>query len=125
MPTVPPDPYPPNEEPLLVEKWFYNYNVTPGARFGPGYIGILDEKNGSFAVGFKENYWANVEEPDDSLWKEFTNDGWGPWKGVLDHANPLKNRCGNVGVQSPINLKESGAKCHETHQVRTKVSSRK
>jgi hypothetical protein len=122
FPSETPDPYPPNDEPLLVERSYFNYNVTVGARYGPGHVGITQETDGTFHIEYKDNAWPSVEEPANSIWKEFTDDGWGVWKGEFTSSDPLVNRCANVGNQSPIDLVESGVACRESHEVRSLVS---
>jgi hypothetical protein len=123
-PTVPLDPYPPNDPPSNPQSWYYNYNTTKGARFGPGFPELIPSFDTSqIAMQYSSNYWSTVSLPPypNNYWLEFTDDGWGPWKGVLENSDPLRNRCGNVGLQSPIDLVETGARCDETHEVRTRV----
>lgn len=61
-------------------------------------------------------------------WDEFGPDGkggFGPWKETLStrnmrHGDNNNNQCGNVGQQSPIDVRMSGHACVETHQIRTR-----
>ena len=120
-PTGLPDPYPFNEPPDNPDRWYFNYDMRPEAKYGPGYPGITPNGSG-FTVEFKNNAWGNVENPPDSYWKEFSNNGFGPWKGTLDNHNPDKNRCHRVGLQSPIDVRHNGGgKCVEHHEVRSLV----
>jgi hypothetical protein len=123
-PTVPLDPYPPNQPPSSPQAWYYNYNTTKGARFGPGFPELVPAFDTSkITMVYRNNYWSTVSlRPyPNNYWLEFTDQGWGPWKGVLENSDPLRNRCGSVGLQSPIDLVETGASCDETHEIRSRV----
>jgi len=121
-PTAPIDPYPPNIAPLRPESSYFNYDTSKDAKYGPGYTGIIKTAKG-LEIGYKNNAWTNVKEPPfpRSTWLEFSDKGYGTWKGVLGNRDPLTNQCGRVGRQSPIDLRESGAKCDEHHEVRSRV----
>mmetsp|Transcript_50738 Transcript_50738/g.57467 ORF Transcript_50738/g.57467 Transcript_50738/m.57467 type:complete len:755 (+) Transcript_50738:294-2558(+) len=59
-------------------------------------------------------------------WDEFGPDGYGfgPWKDVLTKRTMRgvdSNQCGNVGNQSPIDIRLSGVACIEHHQIRTRA----
>lgn len=119
LPTDVPDPYPSNEPPDNPDPWYFNYDTRPEAQYGPGYPGILVGDAG-FSVSFKNNGWTYVENPPDFYWKEFSNDGFGPWVGTLDNHIPDRNRCHNVGMQSPIDVAHNNlGVCHEHHEVRS------
>lgn len=122
-PTVPVDPYPPNNPPSQPDPWYFNYNTTKGARFGPGFP-TLTQSGSDIVINYENNYWGAVENPPYpyNTWLEFTDNGWGPWKGVLENRDPLANQCGKVGLQSPIDLVDSGDPCEESHEVRSRVS---
>jgi hypothetical protein len=49
------------------------------------------------------------------------DNGFGPWRGILANRNPTRNMCDRVGMQSPIDLRPSGAVCDEHHEVRSRV----
>lgn len=120
-PTGIPDPYPFNDPPTDPDPWYFNYDMRPKAKYGPGHPGITPNGNG-FTVTFKNNGWGNVDNPPDFYWKEFMNSGFGPWKGTLAVHNPAKNRCHRVGMQSPIDVRHNGGKeCVEHHEVRSLV----
>jgi len=57
-------------------------------------------------------------------WDEFGPDGigFGPWKGALASRNlrSTPNHCGNVGRQSPIDVRPTGVACLEHHQIRSR-----
>jgi len=122
-PTESPDPYPENEPPFIPDPGYFNYDTSRDARYGPGYPGLVNGDKG-MVVGYKNNGWVNAKEPPypRSTWIEFSDNGYGTWKGVLGNRDPLSNQCGRVGRQSPIDLRESGASCDEHHEVRTRVS---
>lgn len=128
-PTAPLDPYPPNDPPASPEAHYFNYNTTRGARFGPGIpelnpAAAAASGSNDIVMNYRNNYWSTVDLPPypHNTWMEFTDSGgWGPWKGVLDNHDPLRNQCGSTGLQSPIDLVETGAACDETHEVRSRV----
>jgi hypothetical protein len=122
-PTKIPELYSPMEAPSNPPANFFNYNSTDGANYGPGELGLLSD-NGTFKVEIKNNKWGSVDTTSDSYWKEFTNDGWGPWKGILADFDVYSNMCESGSIQSPIDLKENGAVCDEFHEVRSKVRNR-
>jgi hypothetical protein len=123
QPTDSPDPYPPNEPPSNPMPWYFNYDISDDSSYGPGELGLLPV-DGSFRVGVKNNNWGSVSNPSNSYWNEFTDDGWGPWKGVLENRDPSRNLCETGEMQSPIDVRENGATCDETHEVRSLVSQR-
>jgi carbonic anhydrase len=109
------DLYPEVDVPAHPDPWYFNYNAT--SPFGPGEPALA--RNGQvFEVDIRNNGWGTTSRPPYDYWKEFTYDGFGPWKGLLDINKPLRNKCGTGMVQSPIDIRESGAVCHEHHQVR-------
>ena len=125
-PTTWSDPYPFNTPPLFPDAWYFNYDTRPDARYGPGYAALVNTQSG-FATQFENNKWGTdvqTELDPNFYWKEFTDEGWGAWKGVLSNRIPERNQCGRVGLQSPINVKHNGlGECDEHHQIRTRVRS--
>jgi hypothetical protein len=121
VPSLGPDPYPPNDEPLNPDSSYFNYNDSPGASHGPGSLGFY-QVNNKMTYGYKNNAWGQVESPTDSYWNEFDDNGFGAWKGTLESRQPNRNRCDRVGMQSPIDVRDSGASCDEFHEVRSLVS---
>ena len=120
-PTGFPDPYPFNDPPTDPDPWYFNYDMRPEAKYGPGYPGITPNGNG-FTVAFKNNEWGNVDNPPNFYWKEFMDNGFGPWEGTLANHIPAKNRCHRVGLQSPIDVRHNGGGvCEEHHEVRSLV----
>ena len=120
-PTEAPDPYPENPPPSNPPSTYFNYNTSDASPYGPGELALL-QKDGTFRVGVKNNNWGSVSNPSDFYWEEFTDNGWGPWKGVLANRDVQKNICETGQMQSPIDLKSNGATCGEHHQIRTLVS---
>lgn len=123
LPTENPNPYPELPEPANPPAHYFNYNTNESARYGPGKLALIKGSDSSFHVGMKNNRWGSVKSPLNNYWKEFTNEGWGPWKGVLDNRNVYRNVCESGKMQSPIDLKPNGAACRESHEVRSLVSS--
>lgn len=118
-PTDVPDPYPFNEPPNNPDPWYFNYDTRPDALYGPGHPGIVPNNDG-FTVNFKNNGWTAVSNPPDSYWREFDDNGFGPWKGTLANHIPERNRCHRVGMQSPIDVFHNNlGVCHEHHEVRS------
>jgi hypothetical protein len=116
------DPYPFNEPPRNPDRWYFNYDTRPGAKYGPGTPGFTP-RNGGFDVTFMNNAWSNVANPPGFYWNEFTNQGYGPWKDTLSVHSPAKNRCHRIGFQSPIDVRVNNKKkCEEHHEVRSLVS---
>jgi carbonic anhydrase len=112
------DPYKENEPPANPDKWYFNYDLSAASRFGPGKLGLIRE-NGAFTVDIENDQWGQVARPPDDYWTEFTDNGFGPWKGTLQNHDPTKNICQTGNQQSPIDVRENGAVCYEHHQVRT------
>jgi hypothetical protein len=112
--------YPPFS-PLHPDPSYFNYDTRRLSQYGPGFPSLQDI-NGVPIMGYNNNAWANVANPPYSYWEEFTNNGFGPWKGILQNRDVLRNMCGRVGMQSPIDIRQSaGAVCKEHHQIRTRV----
>jgi hypothetical protein len=124
-PTAIIDPYPANPVPDNPEPGYFNYDTSPNARYGPGYVAVTMDGS-QFSVSIINNQWGAVASPSYpyyyNYWDEFGNNGFGPWKGVLAGYDIYRNRCNDVGKQSPIDVKDNGAVCHEFHEIRTLVS---
>eukprot|EP00934_Nitzschia_sp_Nitz4_P008434 Nitzschia sp. Nitz4//scaffold413_size9536//7739//9268//NITZ4_009097-RA/size9536-processed-gene-0.4-mRNA-1//1//CDS//3329551343//8424//frame0 len=112
------DGYPENDVPANPPKGYFNYDDSDASKYGPGYLALVRGDDG-YTVEYKNNGWASVETPSDSYWNEFTTDGSGAWKGTFPSKNFDNNQCGNVGVQSPIDIRLSGVACVEQHQIRS------
>lgn len=95
-PTV--DPFPPVDLPKDPKTGYFNYNDET-SEYGPA-------------------NWGSVRTPSKFYWREFDDNGFGAWKGYLEKRNPSKNICESGKRQSPVDLKESGATCHEFHEIR-------
>lgn len=91
----------------------------------------------STALAITNNNGENNDDDDDGssnpysyyYWDEFGPEGYGfgPWKDTLTKRNMRgvnSNQCGNVGNQSPIDIRLSGVACIEHHQIRTRVSKK-
>lgn len=113
------DPYPPANEPLDPEPWYFNYNTSDGAKYGPGTVGLAYQANGFFKAGIRNDNWGKASRPPNDYWLEFTGEGFGPWKSVLDVHGPTQNKCSTGTLQSPIDVRENGASCREHHEVRS------
>lgn len=120
QPSQPPDLYPPNPEPADPMPWYFNYNISDKAKYGPGVMGLV-QTGETFSVAIRNNMWDDLTNPPDFYWNEFTDSGWGPWKGALESRDVHRNRCSSGRVQSPIDLREN-TKCIEHHQIRSLVS---
>jgi phage terminase large subunit-like protein len=112
------DPYPVNPMPANPEPWYFNYDTSSNATHGPGTTVVTVD--GSKVVN---NHWGSVGNPPHNYWDEFGDHGYGPWNGLMKRFDMERNRCNTVGLQSPIDVRVNGAKCYETHQVRTQVST--
>ena len=125
-PTEPPtkeptgDPYPVNPPPLFPSSSYFNYDTRRSARFSPGYPEFVYTDKG-FLLEFQNNGWSWTRLPRDSYWQEFNDPGFGAWAGILAGRNLEENQCGNIGHQSPIDVRMSGVACLEHHQIRTRV----
>lgn len=108
-------PFPERPLPAVPMPWYFNYDS--GSRYGPGKIGLFS-REGVFDIGVHGNNWGKVELAPLSYWEEFTANGWGPWKGVLDNHDPThRNLCETGSMQSPVDVRNNGAVCIETHQI--------
>jgi len=114
------DEFAPNPAPSNPPNTYLNYD--PNSQYGPGDPQTVYHNATMNEVQYFNNGWENVVSPDDGYWNEFGDDGFGPWQGVLSRHDPSRNRCGNVGKQSPIDVRDSGAECVEHHQIRSRVS---
>lgn len=118
--------YPPIPPPLDPGPDYFNYDYRSVSRYGPGQPELVHINETTFEIQFGNNGWARVSPDRYNYWKEFGDDGFGPWKGTLSIHNVSKNMCGNSGNQSPIDLVETpDSRCYETHQVRSRVSLRR
>ena len=121
-PTMSPtrDPYPPNDVPPNPDTSFFNYDLD--SPYGPGHPEVVRHNSTTNKVVYQNNGWLNWVPPDDYYWREFDqNGGFGAWSGVLANRMLDRNRCGRVGLQSPIDVRDSGAVCYEHHQIRVRV----
>jgi carbonic anhydrase len=118
-PTTLDDYYRENEEPVNPNGWYFNYDNSPGNKYGPGQMSMEQQLNGFYQIQIVDNHWGSVERPPIDYWVEFTDRGFGPWKGVLQNHRPLRNICEDGLLQSPVDVRENGAICHEFHQIRT------
>jgi carbonic anhydrase len=100
---------------------YFDYDISDNSKYGPGQL--MNVTNGSTPNQFVvHNNWGTVKIPRDSYWKEFTKEGFGAWKGVLEKYDPLnKNLCESGQAQSPIDVRDSGAICEEHHEVRSRA----
>jgi carbonic anhydrase len=120
VPTIAPtvDPYKDNEPPADPEDWYFNYDTS--SPHGPGgEVSLVQSaSSGLFTAHMQDNHWGQVSRPPNDYWNEFIDDGFGPWRGTLQVHEPSVNRCAMGQLQSPIDVRDNGAVCHETHQIR-------
>mmetsp|Transcript_18576 Transcript_18576/g.27553 ORF Transcript_18576/g.27553 Transcript_18576/m.27553 type:complete len:486 (+) Transcript_18576:170-1627(+) len=109
----------PENDPLPSD-YYFNYNTKSNAKWGPGYPELIPHNATTMKIHYRNNAWATRTPPENWYWDEFDSNGFGPWVDILTNKNPRKNRCGRIGRQSPIDVRDSGAKCEEHHQIRTR-----
>ncbi|KAG7342433.1 Eukaryotic-type carbonic anhydrase [Nitzschia inconspicua] len=110
--------------PQLTPRGYFNYDTSQGESsvYGPGVPVMEFTKENGFSVHYANNGWANNLEfppPPYYYWDEFGPEGFGPWKDTLTERQLRSNQCGNVGMQSPIDIRLTGVACVERHQIRT------
>lgn len=116
------DEFAPNPVPSDPPLGYFNYDYRRSSAYGPGYPKEVYHNASMNKVEYFNNGWVNVAIPNNDYWNEFDDDGFGTWQGVLSKHSPSRNHCSNVGEQSPIDIRPTGAKCEEHHQIRTQVS---
>lgn len=100
--------FPPNPVPSNPYAGYFNYDPTD-SDYGPDEWGDVDTSN--------------------SYLKEFSNNGFGTWRGHLGERDPTKNRCDprSRDFQSPIDLYqtvgEAEAVCDAPHQIRSRPAN--
>lgn len=117
------DPFPPNEPPSNPDPWYFNYDLSPTSLYGPGRIGLMyDTENKNFKARIRDDHWGGLPRPprESDYWVEFSDKGFGTWESVLGTHDPLQNKCSSGSLQSPIDLRDSGAVCREHHEVRSR-----
>jgi len=116
--------YPPVPVPQDPGPGYFNYDYRSIAQYGPGTPQLIHINSTTFEIQFRNNGWARVSPDYYNYWKEFGDNGFGPWKGTLSQQHVEINMCGEAGMQSPIDLEPTpDSRCYETHQVRSRVSS--
>ena len=120
MPTSSPtlDEFAPNPVPSNPPNTYFNYD--PSSPYGPGNPQVVYHNASMNKVQYFSNGWESVES--DGYWNEFGDNGFGPWQGTLSRHELSRNRCGNIGKQSPIDVVSTRASCFEHHQIRSRVS---
>lgn len=112
--------FPTNPAPAIPPRDYFNYDIQQTSLYGPGYPAFMRDENG-FSVRYENNGWKFVQSPThNNYWKEFSSSGYGAWNGALASRNMNLNTCGNVGLQSPIDIRLSGVACVEHHQIRNR-----
>jgi hypothetical protein len=114
--------FPENDAPLNPNSSYFDYNVGPGADYGPGYPELVPHNETYIKIEYFNNGWTTRTPPKEWYWSEFDVNGTGPWKGILGNRNPTKNQCDGSPDQSPIDIRDNGAECLEHHQIRKLVS---
>lgn len=117
-PTAAPIFYHENLPPADPPTTYFNYD--PESPSGPGRPILVPHNATHDKFEYVGNGWADVNytDPMDNYWHEFDYDGFGYMKGLLGKRYPSINKCGTVGHQSPINVRSTGFKCKEGHQIR-------
>jgi hypothetical protein len=116
------DEFAPNPVPSNPPPEYFNYDGRRSSEYGPGHPEVVYHNASMNKLQYFNNGWANVTIPNSDYWNEFDDDGFGPWQGVLSKHMPSINHCSNIGEQSPIDIRPTGAKCEEHHQIRSLVS---
>lgn len=111
--------FPQSPVPVNPPRGYFNYEISSGGLHGPGFPAMIRGENG-FQIRYQNNAWKFVQNPSDSYWREFSSNGFGTWNGALARRDLNANQCGNVGMQSPIDIRLSGVACVEHHQIRTR-----
>ena len=125
---------------------YFNYDTSEDSWYGPGYPVLIsgDKGNNDLVVEYANNAWIDYQPPprippsdamaiangmtsDDGYkdyfyWDEFGPKGlgFGPWLDTLRNLRESPNQCGNVGTQSPIDVRPNGVACLEHHQIRSR-----
>lgn len=137
--------YPENSEmPSKNLPWgYFNYDMSQESWHGPGYPFFTSGTDG-LTIEYANNAWMDYQPPppippkeamaiangipsdegytDYFYWDEFGPNGlgFGPWKNTLDNIREAPNQCGDIGKQSPIDIRPNGFACLEHHQIRTR-----
>lgn len=125
---------------------YFNYDTSEESWYGPGYPVIMSggQSFDDLVVQYANNAWTEYQplppiHPSEAMaiangktidgghrdyfyWDEFGPEGlgFGPWKETLRKLRDEPNQCGNVGRQSPIDIRPTGVACLEHHQIRTR-----
>lgn len=110
------DEFAPNPVPTNPPNTYFNYD--PSSVYGPGNPQVVYHNASMNKVQYFSNGWESAKS--DAYWNEFGDNGFGPWKGILSRHGLSQNRCGNIGMQSPIDVVSTGASCFEHHQIRSR-----
>jgi carbonic anhydrase len=118
VPTIYVDPFAPVPVPINPDSWYFNYDNSTNANYGPGELGLIEE-HGKFYAAIKNNRWGDVKTPPNTYWQEFLSNGLGPWKNTFDDNSMFSvNSCQDGKLQSPIDLREN-EKCQSSHEIRS------
>jgi carbonic anhydrase len=115
-PTI--DPYKDNDPPQNPNPWYFNYEDT--ATLKRGKVALVQNVNGLFEATIQQDPWGQVSRPTNDYWNEFTDTGFGTWRSVLQVHDLSTNQCAIGQAQSPIDVLDNGATCHERHQIRSR-----
>lgn len=121
-------------------KGYFNYDTSIDSWYGPGNP-VFTNRNDELVVEYINNAWMNYQppppiSPSDAMliangqtdkseyfyWDEFGPEGlgFGTWVDTLNNVRDAPNQCGNVGKQSPIDIRPNGYACLEHHQIRSR-----
>lgn len=115
--------YPEIPPPQNPNEGYFNYDYRTIHSYGPGQPQLVHYNSSYFRYAYPGNAWTKVSTTVYNYWNEFGNDGFGPWQGTLAEHMPGTNKCDNVGLQSPIDVRETvGSRCREDHEIRSRVS---
>ena len=115
--------YPEIPPPQNPDGGYFNYDYRAISPYGPGQPQLINYNSTTFLYAYPGNGWTRVATSVYNYWNEFGNNGFGPWKAELAEHMPEMNICDSVGLQSPIDVRETeGSICRENHEIRSRVS---
>lgn len=115
--------YPEIPPPQNPDAGYFNYDYRTINAYGPGQPQLVNYNSTSYRYAYPGNGWTKVSTSIYNYWNEFGANGFGPWQGTLAEQMPGINKCDNVGLQSPIDVRETeGSLCRDSHEIRSRVS---
>jgi hypothetical protein len=115
--------YPEIPPPQNPDAGYFNYDHRSINPYGPGQPQLINYNSTTYRYAYPGNGWTKVSTSVYNYWNEFGSNGFGAWMGTLAEHMPEMNKCDNVGLQSPIDVRETeGSLCREDHEIRSRVS---